>query len=59
MAGPVIDSVTLTPQTVNAGQSFKIEVSVTSVITLRDLQTLTWQQVHDRGLTWRDVDEPN
>lgn len=55
MAAPVISSVTLTPQTVEAGKTYKIEVAATAVTTLGDLRNLTWRQVKDKQYTWRKL----
>lgn len=55
MAAPLIISVLITPQTVNAGQSFKIEVAAESwEQTLADIEAMTLAKLEQQPLSKLD-----
>ncbi|MEC1744103.1 hypothetical protein [Schinkia azotoformans] len=45
------------PKLVNAGQQFKIEVTVESNFYFEDLEQMTWNTVENRALVWNNIDE--
>jgi hypothetical protein len=55
MAAPIITSVLITPQTVNAGQSFKIEVAAEAwELTIQDVETMTLAKLDTQPLSKTD-----
>lgn len=55
MAAPLITSVLITPQTVNAGQSFKIEVAAEAwEQTLADVEAMTLTKLEQQPLSKLD-----
>lgn len=45
------------PKLVNAGEQFKIEVTVESNFYFEDLEQMTWNTVENRALVWNNIDD--
>lgn len=49
-----ITTVTITPNPVNAGNQFIIQVAATFTINFNDIEVMTWD--HMSGHTWDEID---